>query len=161
MTNAVLLRGLTLVCALGCGLVAGALFAFSVLVMPALRRLPAVSGVAAMQQINIVAMEPAFSAVFLGAMAACLLAVMCALVSWRRAEARWILAGGLLYLLGTFAVTVAVHVPLNYALAKTELGSSESVALWANYLATWTLWNHVRVVAAVAALAAFIFSLKR
>jgi hypothetical protein len=42
----------TLGTALGCGLLAGVFFAFSAFVMPALRRLPASQGIAAMQSIN-------------------------------------------------------------------------------------------------------------
>jgi uncharacterized membrane protein len=47
-----LLVGLTLVTALGCGLSAGALYAFSSFAMPALARLPAAQGIAAMQSIT-------------------------------------------------------------------------------------------------------------
>lgn len=47
-----LIRVLTLVSALGCGLMAGFFFAFSACVMNALARLPASGGIAAMQAIN-------------------------------------------------------------------------------------------------------------
>jgi hypothetical protein len=47
----------TLVTALGCGLVAGAFFAFSTFVMAALRRLKPEEGIAAMQSINILAVN--------------------------------------------------------------------------------------------------------
>jgi len=43
---------LTLVSALGCGLIAGVFFAFSAFVMKALARLPPAQGIAAMQSIN-------------------------------------------------------------------------------------------------------------
>jgi uncharacterized membrane protein len=52
------LTGLTMITALGCGLSAGALFAFSSFVMPALARLPASQGIAAMQTINVQAVTP-------------------------------------------------------------------------------------------------------
>ena len=51
---------LTLVTALGCGLSAGALFAFSSFVMGALARLPVAQGIAAMNSINVVAVTPMF-----------------------------------------------------------------------------------------------------
>ena len=44
-----LLFALTLFAALGCGLMAGLFFAFSVAVMKALARLPSAEGIAAMQ----------------------------------------------------------------------------------------------------------------
>src|SRR6266702_1984438 len=43
---------LTFVTALGCGLIAGLFFAFSVSVMQALARLPSAEGIAALQSIN-------------------------------------------------------------------------------------------------------------
>ncbi len=47
-----LLHILTLISALGCGLVGGIFFAFSTFVMKALTRLPPAQGIAAMQSIN-------------------------------------------------------------------------------------------------------------
>jgi len=44
---------MTLVAALGCGLMAGLFYAFSVSVMKALARLPSAAGIAAMQFINV------------------------------------------------------------------------------------------------------------
>lgn len=49
----------TLIAALGCGLVAGVFFAFSSFVMPALKRLPPAQGISAMQSINRLAVAPA------------------------------------------------------------------------------------------------------
>jgi uncharacterized membrane protein len=57
---------LTLFSALGCGLIAGAFFAFSSFVMKALAQLPPPYGIAAMQAINIVVINPLFMAAFLG-----------------------------------------------------------------------------------------------
>jgi uncharacterized membrane protein len=48
------LVALTVAAAVGCGAVGGVFFAFSGFVMPALRRLPAAQGVAAMQSIYLV-----------------------------------------------------------------------------------------------------------
>jgi len=47
----------TLVAALGAGLNGGVFFAFSTFVMPALSRLPASQGIAAMQSINVAAIN--------------------------------------------------------------------------------------------------------
>ena len=63
---------LTLFAALGCALMAGAFFAFSSFVMPALRRLPATQGIAAMQSINVLAVTPIFMTALFGTAAACL-----------------------------------------------------------------------------------------
>ena len=70
-----LLSVLTLVAALGCGLIAGVFFAFSTFVMRALARLSPSEGIAAMQSINITVLNPWFLGAFLGTAAACLLAL--------------------------------------------------------------------------------------
>jgi uncharacterized membrane protein len=57
--------------ALGCGLVAGAFFAFSTFVMKALGTLPPAHGIAAMQSINVAVINPWFLTPFFGTAAAC------------------------------------------------------------------------------------------
>src|SRR5215475_3517014 len=76
------LFALTFVTALGCGLMAGLFFAFSVAVMQALARLPAAGGIAAMQSINSAILNPLFLAVFLGTAAGCALVIITALARW-------------------------------------------------------------------------------
>jgi uncharacterized membrane protein len=61
---------LTLVAALGCGLIAGVFFAFSTFVMSALARLQPAQGIAAFQAINITVYNPWFMGTFLGTAAA-------------------------------------------------------------------------------------------
>ena len=65
------LFALTLITALGCGLSAGALFAFSSFVMQALARLPPARGIEAMQSINVLAVTPVFMTALFGTAAAC------------------------------------------------------------------------------------------
>jgi uncharacterized membrane protein len=67
-----LLVALTVVTALGCGLGAGALFAFSSFVMTALGRLQPAQGIAAMQSINVQAPTPVFMTALFGSALACL-----------------------------------------------------------------------------------------
>ena len=111
---------LTLVSALGCGLIAGVFFGFSAFVMRALARLPAAQGIAAMQSINIVVINPLFMAVFLGTAATCALLIVPATRMWNGPGAAYLLAGSLLYLVGTVLVTMVFNVPRNDALAHTR-----------------------------------------
>ena len=154
-----LLFTLTLIAALGCGLMAGLFFAFSVAVMKALARLPSAEGIAAMQSINVVIINPVFLTVFFGTAAACTLVMITSLFHWRESGAVYLILGSVLYLVGTFLVTVVFNVPKNNALAVVEATSTEGAALWADYLITWTKWNHVRTVAALAAMASLIIGL--
>jgi uncharacterized membrane protein len=61
------------------------------------------------------------------------------------------LAGGAIYVIGMFVITMVFNVPLNDALAAADPASAEGAKLWARYLSDWTLWNHVRTVASLAA----------
>jgi uncharacterized membrane protein len=61
-----LLFVLTLMTALGCGLIGGTFFAFSAFVMRALSYLPPAHGIAAMQSINVVVLNRWFLPPFCG-----------------------------------------------------------------------------------------------
>jgi uncharacterized membrane protein len=146
-----LLFTITVVAALGCGLMAGLFFAFSVSVMKALARLPSAEGIAAMQSINVAIINPMFLAAFFGTAAACALVMIAALLRWRDPGALYLLIGGALYLGGTFLVTLVFNVPKNNALASVASADPEGAVLWTDYLSKWTAWNHVRAAAALAA----------
>jgi uncharacterized membrane protein len=146
--------------AVGSGLIAGTFFAFSSFVMRALGRLPPAEGMAAMQSINVVVLNPVFLGVFLGTAAVSLAAAAGAALRWGQAGAAYLLAGGALYVVGTFLVTGAFNVPLNNALATLTPSDPDAPRRWADYTARWTAWNHVRTIAALAATAAFIHALR-
>jgi uncharacterized membrane protein len=152
---------LKIVSALGCGLTAGVLFAFSSFIMNALARLPPAQGIAAMQSINITVVNPAFFGVFFGTAVLCLYLGGRALLNWNQPGSPLLFAASLLYILGTIVVTIAFNVPLNDALAAVKPESAEGATLWAAYLSRWTAWNHVRALAALAAAALFIDSLSQ
>src|SRR5215831_6257539 len=92
---------LAFVTALGCGLVAGAFFAFSSFVMKALAQLPPAQGIAAMQSINIVVINPMFMTALFGTGLACLVLAISSLFRWGKPGAGYLLAGSLLYIVGT------------------------------------------------------------
>ena len=73
--------------------------------------------------------------------------------------AAFLVAGSLLYMIGTFLVTIARNVPRNDALARVAPSDPAASGLWARYVSEWTAWNHVRTAAALAAAAAFTFAL--
>ena len=154
-----LLFTLTLLAALGCGLMAGLFFAFSVAVMKALARLPSADGIAAMQSINVVIINPVFLAAFFGTATACALVIIASLLRWRESGVVYVILGSVLYLVGSFLVTVVFNVPKNNVLASVSPTDPDSTSLWASYLDKWTAWNHVRTVAALAAMALLIIGL--
>src|SRR5690242_21172735 len=105
-----LILALTLLSAVGCGLMAGAFFAFSAFVMKALARLAPAQGIAAMQSINVVVINPIFFAAFFGTAAGCLVLAISSLVRWEKPGAAYLLAGSLFYLVGTILVTIMCNV---------------------------------------------------
>ena len=151
---------LTFVAALGSGLVAGFFFAFSNTVMQALGKIPPPAGVAAMQAINIVVINPWFFAAFFGTAALSVVAIVVALLRWQDPRAVYWLAGGVVYLVGTIAVTMVCNVPRNNALAALAPESAAAAEYWVNYLLTWTAWNHVRTIAPLVSAALFTWALK-
>jgi uncharacterized membrane protein len=151
---------LTLVAALGCGLIAGSFFAFSTFVMKALGKIPPPQGIAAMQSINIIVINPWFMTAFVGTAVVCVVTMIASLMRWSDPGAGYLLAGGALYVVGTFLVTMVFNVPRNNGLAIATPTSAEAATLWVNYLSTWTAWNHVRAIAAFAALLLFILAFR-
>ena len=144
---------LTCVCALGCGLNAGVFFAFSSFVMKALARLAPPQGIAAMNSINVGAVTPVFMTALFGTGAACLLLLITTLLSGQEPAGGYLFVGALVYLVGTIMVTIVFNVPLNNALAAVDASSDEGARVWADFVSGWTMWNHVRAIAALIAAA--------
>ncbi|MGA4848204.1 DUF1772 domain-containing protein [Streptomyces sp. G5(2025)] len=150
---------LTVLGALGCGLVAGAFAAFSTFVMKGLAALPPAQGIAAMNSMNVAAVNPAFMALFLGAAGLCAVLAVVTFVLWPDKGTFELLLGCALYLVGSFGVTVAANIPRNDSLAEVDPDSAEGAAYWRTYVREWTAWNHVRGVASLAAAACFTLAL--
>ena len=135
---------------LGSALVGGIFFAFSSFVMKALARVPAAEGIAAMQSINVVVLNPSFLSAFIGTAVLSLGAGGLALAGWGRPSASFFLGGAILYVVGTVLVTGLGNVPLNDQLAAVSATDVGARDVWEHYLDRWTMWNHVRTAAAVA-----------
>jgi uncharacterized membrane protein len=152
------MNGLTILLVLtilGNGLVAGVFFAFSSFMMNVFAVLPDRQGMAAMQSVNVIIEKSTF---MLPLVLTALSSLVLAVIAFRNpggAGSGFVIAGSLLYLIGSFGVTMFFNVPLNNALAS----SNASLELWRSYQETWTIWNHVRTVAGVLAMAALALGL--
>ena len=158
---ATLLFTLTLATALACAVVAGVFFAFSNFVMRALATIAPAAGIAAMQSINRVVLNPLFLMIFVGTAAACVALLALSLWRWPAPGAACLALGGLFYLVGTFGVTMTFNVPRNETLARIDASAPEAVAPWRAYVVAWTRWNHVRTAAALIAAALLTLALTR
>ena len=153
-------RLLTVACAVGAGVVAGVFFAFSTFVMQGLRRVPATTGLTAMQGINLAAPTPLFMAALMGTGLGCAALTLVAVTQWGDPGAPWALAGGLSYLV-SIVLTIAYHVPRNDALAGIDPQAPDAAERWHRYLSEWVPWNHVRTVACLVAAVLLTIALLR
>jgi uncharacterized membrane protein len=106
-----------------------------------------------MNSINVAVLTPVFMTTLFGTGVACVLLALMTLFSWEAPGAGYKLAGAVLYLVGTILVTVVFNVPQNDALAAVKPESADGARMWSGYVSVWTLWNHVRTIAALAAAA--------
>lgn len=150
---------LTLASAVGAGLIAGVFFAFSNFVMPALVRLPPAQGLAAMQSINVTVLNRTFLSVFTGTAVLCSVLALLSVVSWSMAGSKLRIAGGALYVFGTFIVTMVCNVPLNDRMARISPAAAEAAHAWSQFVQQWGPWNTVRSLAALGAALALTIGL--
>ncbi|MEQ8268139.1 MAG: DUF1772 domain-containing protein [Parvibaculum sp.] len=150
---------LTPLAALGSGIVAGIFYGFSSFIMGALGKLPPHEGIAAMQSINVVVINPTFFAAFFGTAALSLVLGVAAVLDTEVAGAALLIAGALLYLAGCIGVTMVFNVPLNNRLARVKPESAEGAEVWRHYLVAWTRWNTVRTAASALAAVFFIVAM--
>jgi len=145
--------------ALGSGIMGGIFYGFSSFVMKALGRIAPEQGVAAMNSMTMAVINPSFMLAFMGT--AVVSSILCAVsyFRWQQFEGKLMLAGALLYLLGSFGVTMAFNQPLNLKLAA--MPSSEAVAFWPQYLENWMKWNLLRTAAALLSASFFVWVLIR
>jgi uncharacterized membrane protein len=151
--------GLTLAAALGSGLVAGVLFAFSTSIMDALDRVPPGQAISAMNQINETIVRPGFMIAFVGTAILALVLGVHAVLNWGDRRATFLLVASGLYIVGTFVLTIVHHVPLNDHLADVDPNSAVAASEWRHYFDSWVPWNHVRTVAPLTSTALYAVAL--
>jgi len=153
------LTALAIAAIAGTGLNAGLFFAFSNFVMAALARAGQARGMAAIQAINITVLNPLFMLVFFGTGLLSLAVALAAVLPWGGEPAWTALIAAVLYNVGCVGVTLRCNVPLNNALAQADAKVPASADLWARYLREWTMWNHVRTIASLAASVLLVLSI--
>jgi uncharacterized membrane protein len=103
-----------------------------------------------MQQINIVVLNPLFLGAFLGTGILAGACTVAAFFPWDALRSLLLLAAGVIYLVGSFFVTVVFNVPRNERLARMPSASPEAATYWPVYVREWLTWNHVRTAASLA-----------
>jgi len=118
-------------------------------------------GIAAMQSINVVVINPWFMGAFLGTAVICVLLAGTALFHWQRPASLYLLAGSMFYVLGSLLVTMRFNVPRNNALAIVDAAAANGPTVWAQFVAEWSVWNHVRSIASLLAASAFTIGITK
>ena len=154
-----LITALVIAALIGSGVIGGVFFAFSSFIMKSLARLPSSEGIAAMQSINVVVLNRSFLGTFMGTAAISLLLIVLLVVQQGAEASPFLLSGAILYLGGTFLLTIAGNVPLNNRLAAASAPDENAAPLWEHYLERWTRFNTFRTIAAIAAALTFTLGL--
>ena len=103
--------GLLWFSAIGCGLLAGLYFSFSTFIMTAFGRIGQAAGITAMNAINVSIVQSLFMPFFLGTTATSAALAVIALFRWGDPGAMAMVAGGVIYVLGMFVVTMTSTCP--------------------------------------------------
>lgn len=102
--------------------------------------------VAAMQAMNASVRNAVFAPAFFGTPVVSTLAALSALAGGGRRAALLFLAAAVVYAVGGAALTMAVNVPMNEALATVAVPTdpAAAAAIWRDYSQPWQLWNTIR-----------------
>jgi uncharacterized membrane protein len=146
---------------LGSALIGGVFFAFSSFIMKALARVSSSEGIAVMQSINVVVINPSFIGTFMGTALLSIVVIVLVLMDGIQPATMFFIGGAVFYFVGTFLVTMLGNVPLNNQLANASATNPDAAVLWMHYLDRWTMWNHVRTAAAIVASLLFTLGLVR
>ena len=149
------------VSALLCGLVAGLVFAFAIVVIPGIKSLEDRDFLRAFVKMDRVIQnnQPIFILVWVGSAVAVL--GLAALSIWQLDGMNRLLAVAFstVYLVGVQLPTIAINIPLNNELQSLELDSTDDAQISAarrKFESRWVWWNSFRTIAATIATAGFI-----
>ncbi len=140
-------------------LVAGVFLTFSDFVMKSLAAAKPAGGIESMQIINREVFRTVFMFLFLGMAAFSPFLASYAYLSNAGSVSEWTVAGGILYFLGVFMVTIIFNVPMNKRLDRMEYSGDQTAAYWKNiYVPRWTFWNYVRAIASAGSAVCFLIA---
>jgi uncharacterized membrane protein len=152
---------LTMAAAFGSALVSCVCFGFNAFLTVEGGRGPAAVAAKAMGRVDGALRNAGFMSLFLGTAVASALLFAHGLFHLAQPAAAWLTGGGLAYLLGSFAVTVAVDARMRRAFPQIDLSDPQARPTWDAYLTRWKKWNLIRTAGALLAGAAFMSSMSR
>ena len=149
-----------LILAVCMSLTSGLLFSFSIAVSPGLKNLSDVEYIKAMKSINREIQNAIFFLSFFSPLIVFPLSIyMC---HGRFSNSTLLIAGGIFYFIGVFAVTAFINVPLNNKLESFDLLYSDAKAIHqmrTAFESPWTFWNNVRTLMSISSLVFVLLAL--
>ena len=137
-------------------LMAGLFYAFSCSVNLGLARLSNAEYISAMQSINRAIQNPIFFAAFLSAPILLPISTFLHYEQPLPVRFRYLLAATIIYLIGTFGVTMFGNVPLNNALDRFDLESAAEAEIALQRTNFETRWNNLNTIRTVSSTLAVI-----
>lgn len=135
---------------------AGVFLSFSDFIMRGLRQADPAAGMDGMIQINRTVLRSIFLTSFLGLAPLSLGIMIWAHQTQTGLVQALLIAGGAVYLLGVFIVTMVGNVPMNQRLDGLDPDHDDGQVYWARYVSDWTRLNHIRTAANAVASIAFL-----
>lgn len=134
-----------------CSLVAGFLFAFSVVVMPGIKKLNDREYLRAFQVMDGIIQnnQPLFIFVWVGSVLALIVTVALGMDRLDGVERMLIILATVIYLLGVQLPTITVNVPLNNRLQTLDVDAVDEASrkrARAEFESRWNRWNKIRTV---------------
>ncbi len=144
---------------IACALVAGVFLSFSDFVMRALNGAKTSAGVEVMQVINREVFKSLFMVLLLGWSAISPLLIIYAWLNLAGPVSALVMAGGAVYLVGVFAVSMVFNVPMNQRLDVMEFAGPQAAAYWnTTYMPRWTFWNYLRAISGAISATCFMLA---
>lgn len=144
------------------GLVAGLFYGYDCSIIKGLGNLTDKEYLGAFQSINRAILNPYFFLSFIGSIIVLLISCWLTFKSGNMPTFYFMLAATLVYLLGTFIVTMVANVPLNNQLDKLNLTAEPAEMIRAfreKFETGWNKWHHIRTYASMFAFLLAILSL--
>ena len=144
-----------------CGLVAGLVFGFAVVVIPGIAKLSNREFLRAFKRMDgiIQDKQPLFMLVWVGSILAVIATAIAGTVELSGSERVLVWSASAFYLLAVQGPTIRVNIPLNNAGQALEIESMSEAELAEarrRFEAPWNRWNRFRTWAAVGSVAAFL-----
>lgn len=150
-----------IITALLCGLTAGLVFGFSVVIMPGIKNLNDGEFIRSFQKIDAIIQnsQPLFMLVWVGSVLSAIASLILGVQILTGIELVLLITASTIYFLGVQLPTATINVPLNNTLQKVQtevLNDDELESARNAFEDRWNLWNSIRTVFAIISVIMFL-----